>query len=165
MRSPFAIPIFIALIFMVGMLPGCVSGGDPESVDTVDRGWGLYERDVNGGLTPAEAVDLVADLTDRYADATKPADPDEGASDAEVAVHETELAVWEVKVDTFREDLSRLTTDQLSVDVVTDFFKAALRYELSKFPKGKSPDVEHDISDPPAEPPNDFPVPGPADDP
>lgn len=151
MRIPLAIPILFAAICMVAMTAGCVGTGDPESVDTVDRSWGLYERDVNGGLAAAEAEGLVADLTDRYSKATAPEDPGDEADEAARASYDAQVAVWEVDVQFFEEDLRRLVTDELSVAVAEDFFRNALRYELSKFPKGDAPDVEHDA--------------GPADDP
>lgn len=144
MRKAFPIPIFVAFFVAALVFCGCVGPGDPETVDSIDRGGGLYERDVNGGMTPKEAVDLVERLTGQFADATKPPDLADDATDEAKAVHEVELATWEIVVDKFREDLSSLIVDQLSYDIAIDFFKSALRYELSKFDKGDAPATKLD---------------------
>lgn len=144
MRKSNPIPILMSVMVFALMLVACVGPGDPESVDSIVRAEGLYDRDVNGGMTAVEAKDLGDSLTARFADATKPADLPEGASAEDKVVHDATIAAWEAKVDVFRTDVFKLIIDELSVTVANDFFAAALRYELSKFPKGDAPDVKTD---------------------
>ena len=113
----------IVLATMFLFLVGCVGPGDIESVDSVQRSTELYQRDVMGGQTPAEASATIDDLANRYSEALAD-NPD----------HDDLLRV-------FRADLQSFYVDDLSYSLALEYFDAALRYELSKFPPDKRPEV------------------------
>ena len=85
-------------------------------------------------MTPDQANELHVALVNRYGSATEPADGSDQAA----------IEAWEADVADFSADVRKLIVDGLSVAIAQDFFKASLRYELSKFPKGEAPDVKHD---------------------